>query len=65
MKMRGGSFLMKDNYTKEDFKNAVIKNYGDKIPAEEKILMTIKAYIAAGQIQDKDMLRKEVDLVLA
>ena len=56
---------MKDNYTKEDFKNAVVKNYGAKISAEDKILMTLRAYIAAGQIKNKEELRKEVDMVLA
>lgn len=56
---------MKDNYTREDFKNAVIKNYGDKIPADEKIKMILRAYIAAGQITNKQKLREELDAVLA
>lgn len=56
---------MKDNYTRDDFKNAVVKDYSAKISAEDRILMTLKAYIAAGQIKNKDALKREVDLVLA
>lgn len=56
---------MKDNYTKEDFKNGVWKDGSDQFTSDEKILMALKAYVEAGQIVDKEKLRKELDLVLA
>ena len=55
---------MKDRYTKEDFKRGVIKNYSDKFSIEEKVLMTIKAYLAEGEIENKEKLRREVDALL-
>ncbi len=56
---------MKDNYTKEDFKNGIWKDGSNMFTVDEKILMAIKAYAEAGQIIDKEKLKKEVDLVLA
>ena len=55
---------MKDRYTKEDFKRGIVKNYSDKFSIEEKILMTIKAYLAEGEITNKEELRREVDALL-
>ena len=52
---------MKDRYTKEDFARGTIKNYSDKFSIEEKVLMTIKAYLAEGEIKNKEELRQEVD----
>lgn len=56
---------MKDNYTKEDFARGIIKNYSNEISAKDKILMTIKAFLVAGQIENKEELRREVDAILA
>lgn len=56
---------MKDNYTKEDFKNGIWKDGSDNFTSDEKILMALKAYIEVGKIVDKEKLKKEVDLVLA
>ena len=56
---------MKDNYTKEDFKNGIWKDGTDEFSTDEKILMAIKAYVEAGKIVDKEKLKKEVDLVLS
>ena len=55
---------MKDRYTKDDFKRGVIKDYSDKFSIEEKVLMTIKAYLAEGEIQNKEELRREVNALL-
>ena len=55
---------MKDRYTKEDFKRGIVKNYSDKFSIEEKVLMTIKAYLAEGEIANKEELRREVDALL-
>lgn len=41
-----------------------IKNYSDKFSIEEKVLMTIKAYLAEGEIKNKEALRQEVDALL-
>ena len=56
---------MKDNYTKEDFKNGIWKYGTDEFSTDEKILMAIKAYVEAGKILDKEKLKKEVDLALS
>lgn len=55
---------MKDRYTKEDFKRGIVKNYSDKFSIEEKILVTIKAYLAEGEIANTEELRREVDALL-
>ena len=55
---------MKDRYTKEDFERGTIKNYSDKFSTEEKILMIIKAYLAEGEIVNKEKFRQEVDALL-
>ena len=55
---------MKDRYTSEDFKRGVIKNYSDKFSTKDKILMIIKAYLAEGEIEDKEELRQEVNALL-
>ncbi|MBR0038547.1 MAG: hypothetical protein IJP71_00910 [Lachnospiraceae bacterium] len=55
---------MKDRYTKEDFKRGIVENYSGKFSIEEKILMTIKAYLAEGEIANKKELRREVDALL-
>lgn len=55
---------MKDRYTKDDFKRGIVKNYSDKFSIEEKVLMTIKAYLAEGEIENKEELRREVDALL-
>ena len=55
---------MKDKYTKDDFKRGIIKNYSDKFSIEEKVLMTIKAYLAEGKIENKEELWREVDALL-
>ena len=55
---------MKDRYTREDFQRGVVKNYSDKFSIEEKVLMTIKAYLAEGEIQNKEELRREVNALL-
>lgn len=55
---------MKDRYTKEDFKRGIIKNYSDKFSVEDKVIMTIKAYLAEGKIENKEELRREVDALL-
>ena len=34
-----------------------LKNYSDKFSTEEKILMTIKAYLAEGEIVNKEKFR--------
>ena len=62
--MRRRIILMKDRYTKDDFKRGIVKNYSDKFSIEEKILMTIKAYLAEGEIANKEELRREVDALL-
>lgn len=49
---------------KEDFKRGLVKNYSDKFSIEDKVLMTIKAYLAEGEI-NKEELRREVDALLA
>ena len=59
------NFSMKDNYTKEDFKNGIWKYGTDEFSTDEKILMAIKAYVEAGKILDKEKLKKEVDLALS
>ena len=56
--------MLKDNYTREDFKNAVKKNYADKFSTDEKIIMTLRAFIANGKIQNKDKLRYEIDTMI-
>lgn len=56
---------MKDNYTKEDFARGTIKNYSNEISTKDKIIMTIKAFLVAGQIENKEELRREVDAILA
>ena len=62
--MRRRNILMKDRYTKDDFKRGIVKNYSNKFSIEEKILMTIKAYLAEGEINNKEELRREVDALL-
>ena len=56
---------MKDNYTKEDFKNGIWKDGTNEFSTDEKILMAIKAYVEAGKILDKEKLKKELDLALS
>ena len=56
---------MKDNYTTEASKNGIWKDGSDNFTSDEKILMALKAYVEAGQIVDKEKLKKEVNLVLA
>lgn len=56
---------MKDNYTKEDFKRGYWKDISDKFTPTQKIIMTIKAYLDAGQIVDRDELKKEIDAVFS
>ena len=63
-KKRRNSITMKDNYTKEDFARGIIKNYSNEISAKDKIIMTIKAFLVAGQIENKEELRREVDAIL-
>ena len=63
--MKGRCFSMKNNYTIDDFKRGKLKNISDQTSTDDKILYTIKAYLAAGKIANKEKLRKEVDLVLA
>ena len=55
---------MKDRYTKDDFERGIVKNYSDKFSVEEKVLMAIKAYLAEGEITNKEELKKEVDALL-
>lgn len=55
---------MKDRYTKDDFKRGVIKNYSDKFSIEEKVLRTIKVYLAEGEIENKEELRHKADAFL-
>ena len=55
---------MKDRYTKEDFARGTIKNYSDKFSIEEQVIMAIKAYLAEGEIKNKEALRQEVDALL-
>ena len=55
---------MKDRYTKDDFKRGIVKNYSDEFSIEEKVLMTIKAYLAEGEIRNKEELRRKVDALL-
>ena len=58
-------FLVKDNYTKNDFANGIWKDGTNDFSTEEKIIMAIKAYLEAGKIINKEKLKKEVDIVLS
>ena len=56
---------MKDNYTYEDLKRGTIKNISDQISIEDKIMYTLKAYLASGQKFDKEKIKKEINTILA
>ncbi len=56
---------MKDNYTYDDFKRGTIKNISDQISIEDKIMYTLKAYLASGMSFDKEKVREEINAILA
>ena len=56
---------MKSNYTKEDFKRGYWKDISDKFSPSQKLIMIIKAYVEAGQIEDKKKFKEEIDAVLS